>query len=60
MEDGLAVCLGTLRDSELIGFLEAPGKLQLSGMSMKNSHGLCIQRPLWLEAEWGNYSISET
>ena len=33
MEDGLAVCLGMLRDSELIGFLEALGKLQLSGMS---------------------------
>lgn len=35
MEDGLAGPLGMLRDSELTGFLEAPGKLQLSGMSTK-------------------------
>lgn len=34
MEDGLAGCLGSSRDSELTGLLEA-GKLQLSGMSTK-------------------------
>lgn len=33
MEDGLAGCLGMLRDSELTGFLEVQEKLQLSGMS---------------------------
>ena len=51
MEDGLAGPLGMLRDSELTGFLEAPGKLLLSGMSTKTSHGFYIQRPRWLEAE---------